>query len=368
MNSKFLRLGVISLSLLVLPQCDWFKSKDSSEKMTGSEESTEGSSAQSGSQNIDENVLLYSDDKSLITVDAFKEYLELFLEAQPEARQILQFMPNAETEIYKNMQSEVVLDLWAQKSGADKKAEFKKELDQIQRIGRQKLAVKYFMMEHPVKVSDSEVKKFYDENKDAIPQLVESQGGITAKGVKFESEGKAKEFIEKARAKNSVSSAAKDANLSVKEFKAVNPTSYEVEGPIRKTISEVKTFPSIDLVDIGDGSFWVIESVAKEPKKYVDFDKIKDALKAHVEQQRIAEVFGKEIEKLKQEYNLKENLGYFEKKMKDAEGKQKELFEQFRKQQAQNGGEDFEDEEDDMVVEQPMKSVQAQSVAATRAA
>ncbi len=42
---------------------------------------------------------------------------------------------------------------------------------------------RYFMQSLTVSVSDGEVKKFYEENKESIPNLLVSRGGIETKGV-----------------------------------------------------------------------------------------------------------------------------------------------------------------------------------------
>ena len=56
---------------------------------------------------------------------------------------------------------------------------------------------RYFMDSMKVNITDSEIQAFYNENKDSIPNLLLSQGGVEAIGISFVSDKDAKEFVRK---------------------------------------------------------------------------------------------------------------------------------------------------------------------------
>ena len=72
-------------------------------------------------------------------------------------------------------------------------------------------------MKHTPKVTEAEMKAFYDQNKENMPEAVMSRGGVNAVGVSFATEADAKAFLEKAKGKGAnLEKVAKDAGLGDK--------------------------------------------------------------------------------------------------------------------------------------------------------
>lgn len=331
MKSK-VSVSLSLVSLLALSGCDWFGAKKISDSASvASTESVKTDVAQPKGE-----ALLSINGKVLLTVPEFEEEMAQFLDLQPQYKQMMAFMPDAEYQIFSNVKSERILDEWANKNKLNERADFKKELEKIERLGRRQLAVKYFIDAHPVSVPASDVRKFYDENKTVYPDLQVSKGGITAKAIKFNTQDAAKAFVDKVSAAGAdFEKAAKDENLTVKNFKNVNDKSFEVEDAIRKKLLELKKFPSsVEVVTAKDKDkdiFWVVIAQSKEEPKYVPFEEIKGKIEEFLKEQKKGEMFMKELEKLQKDLNITEHKEYFDRKKKEREAEQEKMKKEYEK-------------------------------------
>ena len=302
-------LLIILASLVILPQCKWLESK----------KDEKGSLTSVESQGLPGEVLITMYDTKVAKADVndFKEYIDEFLEAQPQYKQIFEMMPGAEEQIFDGLKNELVLAEWVEKNGINKRPAYLKDEEKIRKFGRRSLNVKYFQEAYPVRVTDSEVRKYYDENKNNIPQLMLSQGGVNAQGVMFDTKAAAQTFYDKVKdTKVNFEAAAKEANLMVKDFGEVNNQSFNVDGVIRKKLVDLKKFPAVELVEINDKSFAVVKAMSKKEPQYVPFEDVKSGIENMLKQQKIAESLNKELDKLAQEYKVVVNKDYFERKNK----------------------------------------------------
>ena len=324
--------GIFALSMLVfLPQCELFKSSPSEQESAPSDAQPISGSVLSG------EVLLTIDGTPRVTVDRFENYVATVLEAQPQLKQLIALMPDAELELFKNMANEELLQAWVSKNKIDQSESYKKELQMIQDFGKRQLAIKYFQEKHPMQVSEAEVRKYYDENKNSIPELMVSRGGITANVIEFSKPENAQEFYAKVKdAKADFVQAARDAKLPMKEIKEISEMSFDVEGPVREKVVTIKKFPAVELIT-GKDKTWVVKVIGKQEPQYVPFEQIQERLAAFLQQQKMAEMFIKEIEKLKGEFTVVENKDYFDRKKKRKEEEMNKLMEKEKgQQQAQN--------------------------------
>ncbi len=325
-KQQYSLLMVALASLVILPQCEWLESKKSAEptSTTGVEtQATAGSKAVAPTigtgKGIDGEVLITMYDAKVpkASINDFKEYIDEFLEAQPQYKQVFEMMPGAEEQIFDGLKNELVLAEWVEKNGINKKPEYLKDEEKIKKFGRRSLNVKYFQEAYPVKVTDSEVKKYYDENKNSIPQLMLAPGGVAAQGVMFDTKAAAQAFYDKVKdVKTNFESVAKESTLSVKDFGEVNNQSFNVDGVIRKKLLDAKKFPVVELVEINDKSFAVVKATGKKEPNYVPFEDVKSGIENMLKQQKIAEALNKELDKLAQEYKVVVNKDYFERKKK----------------------------------------------------
>ena len=84
--------GALVVSLVVLlPQCDWGKKEDTIKDETFPASASVGAG----------EVLLTIDGQPRITVDRFENYMNTVLEAQPQLKQLIGLMPDAEMELFR---------------------------------------------------------------------------------------------------------------------------------------------------------------------------------------------------------------------------------------------------------------------------
>lgn len=301
-------LGFAVASLIILPQCDFFKS-GKAEQASSAEISRGSAAAHDKSE-----VLMSINGKPAVTKDSFEMYMQEFLDAQPQYKQIVEFMPDAKRNIFDGQVNEEVINEWAEKHGIAARAEFKKDLDKIIKFAKRSLNVKYFQDANPVMVSAVEVRKYYDENKNS-PQLMKAPGGTKSSVVMFPDHAKADAFVEQAKTLG-FDKAAQEAGLKVKDLGMITKQSYEVEGPIREAILAVKSYPMVEMVMISDKSYAVINVQSFKNPEYVSFEEVKEGIENFLKQQKVAEELQKVIEKLKKEYSVAINDAFFERDKK----------------------------------------------------
>ncbi|MGE0206622.1 MAG: hypothetical protein AB7R69_02120 [Candidatus Babeliales bacterium] len=332
MNKKIFSLSALVTSLIVLSSCDWGK-KEEVKKETSST-AQESTAAPTG------EVLLTINGKPAITTSQFEEYKNSVLDAQPQLRQLMAFMPDAEMELFKSMANEIMLKNWIEKHGIDKRADYQKDRRMGQEFLDRQLAIKYFQQEYPkmakVEVTDAEARKIYDEKKETTPELMISQGGITIELVEFKQEAPAKEFFEKVKeAGKDFMQVAKDAQLKPKEIKGVNGQSFEVDGAVREKVTKMSRLPATELIK-GKDKFFVVRAVVKDEAKYVPFEQDKEPIKQQLKAQKL---FTEELDKLRKDFDIQENNAFFEKqkqaRQEELERMKEEAQKQMQKKQAQ---------------------------------
>ncbi len=297
---KNLTLGIMVASLLMFAACDM-----------GSKKADSASAAKEGSAPSGE-VLVTIGGKPAITVKEFDEYYEQMLEQQPQLKSFAQFMPDLKQNVFNSMVGQKLIEHWAEEKKIDQMKDYQTDYDSALENIKRALAFKYFQLEHPVNVSDAEVKKFYDEHKDTM--YAQAAAGVSAIGVSFDNEAKARAFLVKAQApKADITKLAQAENLAARNFGRVNATSHHVDKALLDKILAINRFPSVQLVKVNN-TWWVIEAKNKEEAKYFPFDQAKEDARQKLQNKQMGEMFEKEIAKLKAEYGVVENKSFFEKK------------------------------------------------------
>ena len=290
-------LALLIVPVVFLPSCapwNWLKEKMGCN--TSGSVSVNDSSA----------VLVSLKGQPVITQQSFEREFEQLLEENPHLKSVLALMPDAKKNFLQGMVNQEIVDRWVTENKVDQKNEYKKELDRMMRSVRRMLNTKYFGLEHPVNTSETEVAEFYDKNKDSMPDLMISRGGVQATGVSFDKELDAKSFLVKARELKDVKKAADAAKLTknYRDFKSVNSQSLGMDAGLRDKIAAITKVPSIELVRLSDNSFWVVSATSKEETKYRPYDQVKSGLEQFVAKEKRMEMFDKEISKLKTDYTL----------------------------------------------------------------
>ncbi len=153
---KHLCLSLLLAPLAFLPGCwDNKKSEVSSTVCPGAAKSLDDGS----------EVLLKIDGRTAITLNSLNAEFDRLLDENPQLKQVLPLMPEAKANFFQGMVNQEIVDHWIVNNGisatAEYAQEFEKTMDQVKRM----LNTKYFSDRHPVKVAESEVRAFYEENK-----------------------------------------------------------------------------------------------------------------------------------------------------------------------------------------------------------
>lgn len=264
-----------------------------------------------GAKSLDDGseVLLKIDGRAVVTLNSLNAEFDRLLDENPQLKQVLPFMPEAKANFFQGMVNQEIVDHWIDKNGisATKEyaQEFEKTMDQVKKM----LNTKYFSDRHPVKVSESEIKSFYEENKTKLPDLMISQGGVKAEGVSFKAEDAAKAFLAKAKeTKDGLEKVAADAGFSgdYRDFKMVNNQSLAIDPALRSKLVGLTRFPAVELVKAGD-VWWVVKATAKEEAQYRPYEQIKPSLEEYLKKQKQMEVFEKAIDGYKKQFTIEMN-------------------------------------------------------------
>ncbi|NBV40539.1 peptidyl-prolyl cis-trans isomerase [bacterium] len=273
-------------------------------------------------------VLFSIDGNPVLTVDEYNEQLELAIESAPQLQVVLQMQPDAEYQyLFKTMKMAKLMKHWAQNTGIDQQADFKKEQQRLHELVDLQLFMKAYDDAHPVKVSDSELKEFYNSQKETLPGLMISQGGVKVEAVKCESEKEADAFL-KALQNNhlNMKKTAEAKDQEVSEF-VINESSFHSK-PLKDFVADVKKYPTTKIVH-ADDVWWVAKAVEKTDAQYQDFEQIKEGLARLVEQRKKEEQIEKAIDELSAQFNAQENKEFFENKIKDRQGMMQAFQSQF---------------------------------------
>ncbi|HEX4068501.1 MAG TPA: peptidyl-prolyl cis-trans isomerase [Candidatus Babeliales bacterium] len=308
LQKKILMSGVLA-TLSFLPGCALF------DRSQGTSAEGEEYSAASVAP-LTGDVLVTMKGKPIITTDTLAMEKEKFLKANPQIRQALAFMPDPkefDRNLVDGLIGQKIADEYVISHKINDTAAYKTELKDLCESMERMLNAKYFGEHLTVTVPDSEVKAFYDANKDKLRGVMTSPGGIMASGVEFNDNAAAKAFA--ARAKSTPGGFKKVAqddglNAKIKDFKLVNSQSIGIEPVLRDKIVALKTVPSIDVMEV-NGKFWVVNAANKEEPKFVPYEQVKDKLKQELEQNKRVELFEKEIGKLRTDYGVEVNEDYF---------------------------------------------------------
>jgi len=306
-HKKFLIGGVVA-TISFLPGCtDMFKGSIN-------QASTENTRAQENAPMTGE-VLVTMKGVPAITADSLEKEKEKLLKANPQLKQAFAFMDSKELDrnILEGLIHQKIVDEYVASNKINQSAAYQAELRDLYESMERMLNSKYFSERKSVNVPESDVKAFYEENKDKIQGLAISQGGIATTGIEFADGAAARAFAARAKtAPGGFKKVAQDDGLTpkIKDFKLVNSQSIGLDEQLRDKIVAIKTVPSVEVLDI-NGTFWVVNATAKEAPKYIPYEQIKDRLKEQLEQNKRVEIFGKEIEGLKKEYDVQVNDDYF---------------------------------------------------------
>lgn len=308
------------LGLLLFAGCDWFSKSDRT-----------GSSHRS-------DVLLEINGKPVLTVQEYEDQLDMARKANAQIDMLLQMMPNAEKDIiFRGMTTAKLMQAWAEKNGVDKTEEFQKQRKQLHEAMDSQLFMKHFDDAHPVQVSDADVAKYYEEKKDVIPALTLTPGGVDISFVRFEDKNKAEQFLTKVK---DVKKAAAFKTMATESKQtpgsAVINEKAAFADAIKNAVLEIKKFPSVKMIKVSDGAYWVVLATGKTETVYRDLKnpEIQQGLKKMLSDELKGQQLESILEQLKSELNVVEHNKYFEDKAQQKQQEMQAASEEMDEQQA----------------------------------
>ena len=316
MFSKNNGISILMLSsLLLLPSCgliDWIK-----DKFGGGDEAT--SEQMGGNYGVarsdSSDVLATIGGKPLITKDMLDVEKQRLIESNPQLQAMIALMDEKQLDrnLLDGLASREVIRKYIKDNRVQQSDKYKKDFETVLNQVRDALNTRYFMEAFTEQANDTEVQAYYDENKDTMPNLLISRGGIQAKGVSFKDRQGAKEFATKVKAaKNDIDKAAKDASITdrVKDWRLVNDESIGLEDELKTRIGAIKSFPRVEVVKVGS-EYWTIAASRREDAKYRPLEQVKAELKQAIEKEKTMKRFEQEVARLKDEYQIRINETFF---------------------------------------------------------
>ena len=295
-------------SVAFLPSCDWLKGKIGLNK-----DASNAVEVQEG-----EMVLATVDGKPLLTSGEFEKQFKNLIETHPYGAMLAQ-MEGLDRRFFDGLVGQKLMTRYIEENGIDKTPEYKQQLDALVQM----LNARFFQMKHTPKVTEAELKAFYDQNKENMPEAVMSRGGVNAVGVSFAKEADAKAFLEKAKGNGAAKGnatffekLAKDAGLGDKyrDFKMVNAGSPGVDPILRDKIVALSKFPALEIIKASDNTWYVVYASSKEAQKYRSFEELKSAIEQRLTAKKQEEAMEKAVDQLKKDYKVEIKEEYFAKK------------------------------------------------------
>lgn len=319
------KISLLSASLLFLPAC-WNKKQEAVEPVEVVDDGSE--------------VLVSIDGKTKLTVKSFDALLDKIASENEQFKMMLQFMPDVKEQVFKAKKQAIIHDEWATREGIKDSEEYKKKHAMVLEGVRDQLNNEAFVKRHKPEVSDTEVKKFYDENKEKDPRLMKSPEGVKADSIEFKTKEEADAFKDKVTAET-FNKVAKEDDLKSKALGTdglVTENSFQLASDVRDSVLKAKS-PSV-IVAKDDDKYLVIHVKSKAKASYHDFDQVKDGLKQMLQSQKTEEAVSKATDEYAKKLNIKENTKYFEDIKKQKEEEAKKAAEEFAKAQKEQEAKD----------------------------
>ena len=340
MNNKRFFYTVLALSpILLLSGCNpvkWFTG-DKTEKV--SKRSSKEESSASGSW------IVKVDGKVVVTPQEFQDDFNALIDEKPQLKEMLPLMPNLEYDFARGLGNQKVISHFIEDNKIDQKKEYIVKKERMLNAVLQMLNAEFFSESFPTKeLSYAQANKFYEENKQSMQGALVSKGGVTVSGVSFDKKSDADSFFKKVKdlkkfdrflPRFSHIAFAKENNLgdNFKDFNMVNGQSFGIDPVLRSKLLSLKQFPKVDVLAVGDKTFWVVYATGKKEAQYRPFSEVKEDVKKGAQQTEKVKLLQGELEKLMKKYDVQINEDYFRQKASKA-NEQAAAIEAFQKKQA----------------------------------
>ena len=290
--------------------------------------SKKASSTAAASKEAAGTVLCKIDGKPVINESEFNSNINQMLQSNPYFKGAgAQGLPaSIKRKFFDELVKQELIIVDATKSNLEQDAEFKKSLEDMQKLVKRSLTVQFFekRIYDGIVVEDSEVAKHFEENKE---RYVKNAGGVLVGAVRFESDRSADGFLAKAEGVNSYADfekMAKDKNAQFRSFGRVNkqeaPRGYQMESvpaQIKDAALGAKSLPVVAKVKVGK-DIWVMHASDKREAEVFDLNEIKPQIVNMIKNTKFKEKLDQAITDLKAKAAVEVNEEFFKEKAKDA--------------------------------------------------
>lgn len=321
MRRKNLYVALAFSPLLLLSGCNplnWFKSN--SKEKTSKKIGRRGRRKVTGGYDTGGEWVVKLGEKIIVSSNRLQKEFDTLLEEKPQLKAMRALMPNLEKDFARGLGHQEIISQFIKDKKIDERADFIAKKERTLRAVEQMLNTEFFAKSfESVSLDEKELKKFYEENKDSMQGIMISQGGVNAVGVSFDKKSDAQEFLKKAQAAGRDRDLQKLAKANgiedkAQDFKLVSGRSFGVDPVLKTKILALKKFPTLEILAVGDKSFWVVSASSKEKTKYRSFEEVKDGIKQVAEQTELSKKLQKELDVLTKTYGLEVNEAYFAKR------------------------------------------------------
>lgn len=301
---SFLSVLLLISALVCLPGCwSWVKNKISCPACLG------------------EPVITF-DHKSRLSSGDLDKKLAMIYQSRPGIQEMIAQMPEEEQlKIYKQIVdgilAEQLIREYAQQKGLTGTKEYKENAKQAYEELDCNLAVRAFQEEMNKeiqqmlsKVSEDEARKFYNENNDKLPvfqqaQFMKKPAHAWAKGfvVKDEKEGRILAAKIVATQPGDIARVARDHKKIVVDYDSDKVSDYRVRAALT-------TIKGVDLIHDSKDKLIVVQISKRQAADFVPFDKVKDAVKQVMVQDKVPALYTEKMEALKKECKVSVNEEY----------------------------------------------------------
>jgi len=251
-------------------------------------------------------VIVSIDGKPVMTQKMFEQEFDQFVDKN-NLRGLVAFMPDAKDKFLEGRTSQLVIDKYISAEGVDKTPAYQEELNQIIQSAQQLLNTKFFAEKYPVQVSEQELRAFYEENKEKLPDILIARGGVNVVGISFQNEADAQAFYNKVKANpQDFDRIVKEEELGdkVRDFKLVTQHTPGMDPIVKNKILGIDKTPQIEMIKVKDNLCWVINAKSKQETQCRPFEEVRAMVEQYVTRDKRMQVLEAEIAKLKDTYNV----------------------------------------------------------------
>lgn len=263
-------------------------------------------------------VLISKGDKSIFNSDDFDDFLSELKDSDQRIGMMIEIQPEQILkDVLDSKERSFIIGEWAKENKIRESEAYKEKKAKLINHIHEMLDGEIFMEKHPVKIAESEVRDYYNKNKE---QMVSRMGGVEAYGISFKDESKAKEFLDKVEktVSKDIAKVAQQEKIEsdMEEFGVINKNSYSVDDAIKNVIMEITKFPTCKLVKVENKdsvSYWVIQAKDKHDTEYMPFEEVSERIEQMLKPTKVKEKLDEILPKYAKEYGIKKNDEAFNK-------------------------------------------------------